>query len=99
MARILVSIVLALFTAFSGYVTWQAGYFSVFPPFKDLATTQIFLDLTIALNLVLFLLYRDFKKRKQPTWPVFICGLGVVLFGSLAPLLFLAVYKEVRLTT
>lgn len=93
-SRIAVAIVFTVFTAFSAYVTWKEGYLGAFPPFADLWTTQIFYDLAISLNIVLFLIYRDLKRRRQALWPVLACAVGVVLAGSIAPMLFLLLRKD-----
>lgn len=82
------------FTAFSLYVTAKAGYWTAFPPFADLNTTQIFWDLVIALNLVMFLLVRRAKERGQPLWPLALCAAATVFVGSIAPLLFVILCAE-----
>ena len=96
MVRTIVFVVFAIFTTFSGYVSWHFGYSSAFPPFKDLPTTQIFWDLVIALSIVLHLFYRDLKRRKQPMWPLLLCAVGIILLGSISPLLFLLLRKDLR---
>ncbi len=87
--RFIFGLLLLTFTAFSLAMTWDAGFWSVFPPFDDLPTTQIFGDLVMAANIALFLLARDARERGRPLWPVALTALGVALLGSIAILLYL----------
>ena len=80
------------FLAFDLFVVWRHGYFSLFPPFKDLVTTQIFLDLSISLWLVSFAMADVWRKRGGTKRELMLWFGGIVLFGSLAPLLFMALY-------
>ena len=93
--RPLLLIVLVAFTAFSAYVTYEAGYWSAFPPFTDLNTTQIFCDLTVALNLVFFLLYLRVRQLGLPLWPLVVAGVATVFVGSISPLVYLVLNPRV----
>lgn len=96
MVRAVIFVICVVFTTFSAYVAGRFGYLGAFPPFRDLSTTQIFWDLAIALSIVLFLFHRDLKRRKQPMWPLLLCAVGVVFLGSISPLLFLFLRKDLR---
>jgi Protein of unknown function DUF2834 len=75
------------FAAFSAYAVWQHGYVGLFAQaFANLATGQIFADLTIALGLIAIWMVRDAREH----------GIGVVpylvttaLLGSFGPLFYL----------
>ena len=91
MQKTLVWAVLALFGAFSVFVVVSEGYFG----FIELALRerwggQIFIDLCIALSMVLAWLVPDARRRGMRAWPWI---LGTLLLGSLAPLLYLAVRR------
>ncbi len=95
MLRVVLLLVLIAHTAFTVYVCRESGYLSLFPPFNELATYQIFVDLCIASSLVLLFLYLDAKRTGQPLWPVLWCAIGVALSGSIAPLTYLLMYRAV----
>ena len=71
----------------SGYVVYQYGYIGLFEQgLANAATLQIFLDLTIALSLVLLWLWQDARKQGISPFPYVILTLTL---GSIGPLLYL----------
>jgi hypothetical protein len=88
--RLFFAVTLLVFSAFSLWMTWDAGFWSVFPPFDSLPTTQIFGDLVVSANLVLFLLARDAREQGRSLWPIAVTAVGVALLGSIALLLYMA---------
>jgi cytochrome bd-type quinol oxidase subunit 2 len=89
-ARAGVWIVFALFMALSIEVLWQfgaAGFLSA--AFDNLATTLVFVDLAIALSLLLVLMARDAGTSGRRVWPFVLLTLS---FGSAGPLLYLALH-------
>src|SRR4051812_13119520 len=95
--KLILFLVLIGLTIFTIYVGVGAGYLSFFPPFKNLATTQIFSDLTIASGIILLLLYRTRRALGHSCWPIVLCGVGMVISGSIAPLIYLLVEKNQNL--
>lgn len=98
-AQIGLEVVLIAFSIFSGYVVYQYGYIGLFEQgLANAATIQIFLDLTIALSLVLLWMWQDARKRGVSPLPYVILTLTL---GSIGPLLYLIrrVGKEPRLFT
>ncbi|WP_127716299.1 hypothetical protein [Halobacteriovorax sp. HLS] len=86
--RSILILVLVLFTAFSVYVTKETNYWGAFPPFDNLNTTQIFIDLLISASLVIYLLYKNRVKTKQSILPITLCGIGTIFLGSIAILVY-----------
>lgn len=82
-----VEAVLIGFSAFSVYVVYQYGYIGLFEQLlANAATIQAFLDLTIALSLVMLWMWGD--ARKQGISPLPYVALTLTL-GSIGPLLYL----------
>jgi hypothetical protein len=79
--------VLIGFSAFSGYVVYQYGYIGLFEQgLANAATIQVFLDLTIALSLVMWWMWQDARKQDIAPLPYIILTLTL---GSIGPLLYL----------
>lgn len=86
-AQIGLEIVFIAFAIFSGYVVYQYGYIGLFEQgLANAATIQIFLDLTIALSLVLVWMWQDARKQGISPLPYVILTLTL---GSIGPLLYL----------
>jgi hypothetical protein len=85
----LVALVLVAFGAFNTYVALHEGYWSVFPPFRSLAQTQMFVDLAIALGLFDLWLIGDWKRSGRPMWVLVVFLLLPILVGSIGPLVYL----------
>jgi hypothetical protein len=75
------------FSAFTAYAVYQHGYIGIFAQgLANAATIQVFLDLTIALGLVLLWIWQD--ARTQGISPLLYIILTLTL-GSIGPLLYL----------
>lgn len=86
-AQIGLEIILIAFAIFSGYVVYQYGYIGLFEQgLANAATIQIFLDLTIALGLVLVWMWQDARKQGIAPLPYVILTLTL---GSVGPLFYL----------
>lgn len=80
----LYSLVLAVFTAWSASLVWAHGYLGFFR--LAVATgpgQQVFVDLVIALSIVLAWMWSDARKRQLSVWPWIVVTL---FFGSIGPL-------------
>lgn len=85
--RIALALVTAAFAAFTGWVILHVGYVGFYE--QLLATPagrQVFVDILIALVLVLSWMRHDARARSRSFWPY--AALTLVL-GSLGPLLYL----------
>lgn len=96
MFRMTVFVVLLCHTAFSLFILQKSGYWSVFPPFNELHTMQIFLDLAISLSLVTYLIYTERKHSRESLWPVFFVAIGAIFLGSIAPLVYFLFLQNKR---
>jgi len=95
MTRPLLVIALVLHSALSTYATLKKGYLGAFPPFQDLYTYQIFSDLVVSSLIVWLFLFQEAKAKGRPIIRVWLCGLGIVLLGSIAPLIYLLIHRDV----
>ncbi len=94
MNRIAAGLLLAAFAVFNIYVLRTVGYWAVVrDPFKLLSTTQVFVDLTIALSLVNLWILLDCRRRGR-TWLFVPFLLMTIMLGSMGPLLYLALRKD-----
>ena len=85
--QIALGIVLADFAALSAWAVWQHGYLGVFElALASWATTVVFVDLVIALSLVLLWMLGDSRERGLAFFPY---ALLTLAFGSVGPLLYL----------
>jgi hypothetical protein len=85
--QIALAVVLADFGAFTAYAVWQYGLVGLFDAaFANLATMQIFADLTIALSIVIAWMYQDAREHDISPLPYVVLTLGL---GSIGPLLYL----------
>ena len=100
--RALLWITLVLFSALTAEVLWLFGYTGfVAWAFHNLATSLVFVDLAIALTIVMVVMVRHAKANGVLVWPYLLLTLG---FGSAGPLLYLARHwrvapSETRLPT
>lgn len=79
--------VLVDFAALSAYAVWQYGYVGVFERmFANTATTLAFVDLTIALSLIVIWMVGDARQRGIGVAPYVLL---TVFTGSVGPLLYL----------
>lgn len=87
MERTCLLITLILFAALSAVAMNEVGYVGIFmSPLQGLASMQIFVDLVIALTLVLVWMWRDAKATGRSIWPWMLVTLAL---GSFGPLLYL----------
>ena len=81
-------------TIVTAYVFYKVGVLSVFPPYQELHTWQIFSDLFVSLGIILLLFYVEVKRKKQKLGPLIVCAIGMYFLGSFSPLIFLLVKKD-----
>jgi len=90
--------ILILLLLIHGTVTLVAfnkvGILTVFPPFEEVHTYQIFSDLLVSVALAMMFIYRELKRKQRPLKAFYGCCVGVVLLGSFAPLIYLLMDKE-----
>ena len=92
--KVVILLVLILFSALSGLALWHHGFWGIFlPPFQSLYAGQIFADLVIALTLVMIWMWQDAKNTGRNPWPWIVATLA---FGSFSPLLYLLSRKPGR---
>lgn len=92
MQRTLILVVLALFGALTVAALRQHGYLEIFMlPMQTLAGTQVLVDLTIALTLVLVWLWRDARALGRNPVPWVVLTLAA---GSFGPLLYLLTRRD-----
>jgi hypothetical protein len=88
MHRVLIVIILALFSALTAVALYQHGYWGiVVPNFQSTGTGQVFADLVIALVLVLLWIWRDARAVGRNPWPWVFATLALGSFGPLVYLL------------
>jgi hypothetical protein len=78
----------AAFAILTGAAVWEHGVTGIFvAAVRDLASIQIFVDLVIALILILTWIWRDSKRTGRNPWPWLVATLLTGSFGPLAYLL------------
>lgn len=92
MRRILLTVILLVFLALTAAALWQHGYWGIFEPLlQSLAGWQVLADLVIALSLFLVWMWRDAHGAGRNPWPWLLLTLAT---GSIAPLIYLLIYKS-----
>lgn len=80
-------VILIAFSVFTLYAVYQHGYIGLFEQaLANAATIQVFLDLTIALSLVILWMWQDAQKQDIAPLPYILLTLTL---GSIGPLLYL----------
>ena len=80
-------VILIAFSVFTLYAVYQHGYIGIFQQaLVNTATVQVFLDLTIALSLVILWIWQDAQKQDIAPLPYILLTLTL---GSIGPLLYL----------
>jgi hypothetical protein len=91
MQRSIIAITLVLFGALTAAALWYHGYWGILEPhFKSFGAAQVFVDLVIALTLVLVWLWQDAKAIGRNPWPWILITL---VAGSFGPLIYLLTRK------
>ena len=92
MSRILIVITLILFGALTALAVWQDGITGIFASiFSSFGSAQIYVDLVIALVLIMVWIWRDAKATGRNAWPWIVATLVV---GAFSPLLYLLSRKS-----
>ncbi|HYD50462.1 MAG TPA: DUF2834 domain-containing protein [Terriglobales bacterium] len=85
--RIGLSVLLADFVALTAYAVYQHGYVAFFElAVSSMIGAQVFLDLIIALSLVMVWMWRDARAQGVSPWPYVLLTL---VLGSIGPLAYL----------
>ena len=80
-------VILIGFSVFTAYAVYQHGYIGLFQQaLANAATIQVFLDLTIALSLVMVWMWQDAQQQDIAPLPYILLTLTL---GSIGPLLYL----------
>lgn len=87
-------LILILFSAFSFWGAGKYGYFSFFEVFKSAPSTQVFLDLVIALNLFIYWMVLDNKNHGHRFIKILPFIIVTFFLGSMGPLLYLVLRKD-----
>ena len=97
MQRTLILVTLVLFGALTAAALWQHCYWGIFEPHtKSFGGAQVFVDLLIALTLVLVWMWRDAKASGRNIWPWIVLTLAAGAFGPLLYLLTRQSTKEAQ---
>ncbi len=87
--RTLVIITLILFGALTAIALWVEGLWGIFASItSSWGSVQIFVDLVIALSMVMVWMYRDARAQGRNPWPWLVATLAV---GAFSPLVYLLV--------
>ncbi len=89
--RMLSIVLLVPFTALTGYALYDIGFMGVFEhQFSNSGGLQVWIDLAIAVTLILFWLVPNAKRTGRNPWPYVII---TMIAGSFGPLLYFALAK------
>jgi hypothetical protein len=92
MSRILIVITLVLFGTLTGIAVWHDGISGIFRSISSsFGAAQIYVDLIIALVLIMIWMWQDAKSTDRIIWPWIVATL---LTGAFAPLLYLLTRKS-----
>jgi len=92
MKQALLILTLAGFGALTAAAVWHHGFVGILAsPLQSLAAGQIFVDLVIALTLVMVWIWNDARTRGRVAWPWIVATLA---FGSFGPLVYLLVRES-----
>jgi hypothetical protein len=85
--RIILSLVLVAFGAFSTYAMMQVGYLGIWQAgMASIGAWQVLLDLVIMSAVAMFFIWRDAQGSGRSFWPFAVITLAA---GSFGPLLYL----------
>jgi uncharacterized membrane protein len=92
MSRVLIVITLVLLGILTGMAVWHDGITGIFGSvFSSFGSAQIYVDLVIALVLIMIWMWQDAKATGRIVWPWIVATL---LVGSFAPLVYLLTRKS-----
>jgi RsiW-degrading membrane proteinase PrsW (M82 family) len=95
MSRILIIITLILFGILTGIAVWHDGIIGIFESiFHSFGSVQIYVDLVIALTLIMVWMWHDANATGRNPWPWIIATL---LVGAFSPLMYLLTRKTFNL--
>lgn len=87
MFKTILFLTLTAFGAFTAAAIWQEGISGILGAITySLGSMQIFIDLVIALSLVMVWMWHDAKQKQRNIWPWLVLTL---LAGSFGPLMYL----------
>jgi hypothetical protein len=90
--RLLLGIVLVLFSVYTGWIAVEFGYTSVFEvAFREHPTTQAVVDLWIACGLLFFVMILDNQRSGGTLYSVAPYAVLTLLLGAIGPLLYFLV--------
>ena len=92
--RIFLILLLIFHSAMTFYFLRHDGFWSVFPPFQEGYTWQIFSDLVVSVSIILFFIYRQLKLKKEKLNSFYILIVGTAMLGSFAPMIYLLLNKN-----
>ncbi len=92
MRKLLLLLALFALGAITAIAIWNEGFIGIFKAITlSYGSMQIFLDLVIALTLVMVWMWRDAKNAGRNIWPWIVITLAI---GSFGPLLYFIMGKE-----
>ena len=94
MPKLLITMVLAAFSALTAVAIWNHGYWGIIAPhFKSFGAGQVLFDLVIALVLIMIWMVRDARALGMNPWPWLVLTLAA---GSFGPLIYLLTRKLLK---
>ena len=85
--QILLALVLIDFTAFTGYVLYEFGLGWIEVALSNTVSTLLFVDLCIALTMVMVWMVGDAREKGITVWPYIVATLFAGSVGTLAYLI------------
>lgn len=93
--RIILIIVLAIFSIYTGWIAWEFGYTSVFTSsLKEHPSTQVLVDLFVMGSLVLAIMIFDNQRAGRSFRQVAPFVTITMLAGAIGPLLYFIVHGD-----
>jgi hypothetical protein len=93
--KFLLTIVLVLFSVYTGWIVWEFGYTSVFEvSFREHPSTQAVVDLFVMGGVLLLVMIFDNQRSGRPLHKILPFVLLTIFAGSIGPLLYLLFYPS-----
>ncbi len=93
--KLVLIIVLAIFSLYTGWIAWEFGYSSVFESaLKEHPSTQVLIDLFVMGGLVLAIMISDNQKSGRTFRQLMPYVILTALLGAIGPLLYFIVYTD-----